>query len=166
MLFLLLFAVLLHEIGHILLLWVSGGKLRGISLSLCGITLQAEYPPSYLSKILISLGGPLIGILAFFCCHGIGGTLHQFAEINLTLSLFNLLPISFLDGGSILNSLLLLFLPYEMASQISRTLSLCLITLLWSFSVYLFLFLNSNPSLFFLSLWFFFSLLGFKEKQS
>jgi len=91
---------LLHECGHILLLILSGGKLKGVSFGICGITLKAEYPPSYFAKIMISLGGPLAGIICFLLCRNAGKTLALFADINLWLSLFNLLPISFLDGGS------------------------------------------------------------------
>ena len=162
---LLLLAVLLHECGHILLLILTGGKLKGVSFSLCGITMKAEYPPSYSAKIMISLGGPLVGILAFLLCRNAGKTLALFSDINLWLSLFNLLPISFLDGGSAMESCLLLFLPYEYATALSRAVSLVTATLLWSISVYLFLFLNGSPSLFLLSLWFFFSLLFFDNTK-
>lgn len=156
---LLFFAVLLHESGHILFLRLTGGKLKGFSFGVCGITLRAEYPPSYFAKILISLGGPLVGILTFLICRNKGESLTLFAEINLWLALFNLLPISFLDGGSALDSLFLLFLPYEKATAVSRALSLTTAIFLWSVAVYLFLFLNGSASLFLLSVWFFFSLL-------
>ena len=156
---LLLFAVLLHECGHILLLTLSGGKLTGLKFALCGITLNAEYPPSYFSKILISLGGPLVGIVCFFLCRNAGKTLTLFSNINLWLSLFNLLPISFLDGGSALEAFFLMFFSYERATALSRAVSLITAVILWSVAVYVFLFLNGSASLFLLSLWFFFSLL-------
>ena len=156
---LLLLAVLLHECGHIVVLLFTGGKLKGVSFGLCGITLKAEYPPSYSSKLMISLGGPLVGILVFLLFRNAGKTLALFSEINLWLSLFNLLPISFLDGGSAIDSFFLLFLPYESATALSHAISLTTASLLWAFSVYLFLFLNGSASLFLLSLWFFFSLL-------
>jgi len=163
---LLLFAVLLHECGHILLLILSGGKLKGVSFGICGITLKAEYPPSYFAKIMISLGGPLAGIICFLLCRNAGKTLALFADINLWLSLFNLLPISFLDGGSAIDSCFLMFLPYECANVLSRAISLTTAALLWSVAVYLFLFLNGSASLFLLSLWFFFSLLFHNKTQN
>ena len=155
----LLASVFLHECGHILLLFLTGGKLRGVRFGLCGITLNAEYPPSYFAKIAISLGGPLIGILSFLLFQKAGNTLSLFAEMNCALSLFNLLPITSLDGGTALEAILLLFFPYDTACAITRIVSLVTTVLLWSFSIYLFLFLNGSPSLFFLSLCFFFSLL-------
>ena len=161
----LLFAVFLHECGHIVFLLLTGGKLQGIRFGFFGITLNAEYPPSYFSKILISLGGPMIGILCFFLFHHAQGELFLFAEISLALSLFNLLPIGSLDGGSALEAFFLTFLPYERAIGISRSLSFITATLLWCLAVYLFLFLNGSASLFFLSLWFFFSLLFSKKKN-
>ena len=164
MLFLL--AVFLHECGHILLLLLTGGKLKGARVSLCGITLKAEYPPSYFAKILISLGGPLAGFLGFVLFCNAKTPLSQFAEINLCLSLFNLLPISFLDGGTAIESFFLILLPYESAIFLSRTLSLITTTLLWGVSVYLFLFLNGSASLFLLSLWFFFSLFFYKKSEN
>lgn len=155
----LLASVFLHECGHILVLFLTGGKLRGIRFSLGGITLNAEYPPSYFARIAISLGGPLVGILCFLLFRDADNSLALFAEISLALSFFNLLPITSLDGGTALEAVLLLFCPYNTAEKIIRTVSLIVTVLLWFFAVYLFLFLNGSPSLFFLSLCFFFSLL-------
>lgn len=155
----LLASVFLHECGHILVLFLTGGKLRGIRFSLGGITLNAEYPPSYFARIAISLGGPLVGILCFLLFHKEGSDLSLFAEMSFALSLFNLLPIATLDGGTTFEAILFLFCPYATAHQISHIVSLVTTALLWSFSIYLFLFLNGSPSLFFLSLCFFFSLL-------
>ncbi len=159
----LLFAVFLHECGHILFLFLTGGKLKGVRVGILGITLNADYPPSYPAKILISLGGPIVGIVCFFLFHRAGGELSLFAEISLALSLFNLLPVSFLDGGNALEAFCLIFIPYERAIWITHTLSLVSAVMLWCFAVYLFLFLNGSASLFFLSLWFFFSLLFSKK---
>ena len=119
--------------------------------------------PCALFLILISLGGPIVGIICFFLFQHAEGELSLFAEISLALSLFNLLPVSFLDGGNALEAFCLIFLPYERAILISRTLSLVTAVTLWCFAVYLFLFLNGSASLFFLSLGFIFSLLFSKE---
>jgi len=159
----LLFAVFLHECGHILFLFLTGGKLGGVQISLLGITINAKYPPSYVSRILISLGGPLVGIVCFYLFRHTEGAYALFAEMSLALSLFNLLPISFLDGGCALEAFFLLFLSYQSATALSRAISLITTVLLWSISVYLFLFLNGSASLFWLSLWFFFSLLFSKK---
>lgn len=159
MLFPLLVAVFFHECGHILFLLLTGGRLKGVRVGIFGITLKADYPPSYPAKILISLGGPIVGIVCFFLFHHAGGELSLFAEISLALSLFNLLPVSFLDGGNALEALCLMFFSYERAIFVLRALSLITAVMLWCFAVYLFLFLNGSASLFFLSLWFFFSLL-------
>ena len=66
MLFPLLVAVFFHECGHILFLLLTGGRLKGVRVGIFGITLKADYPPSYPAKILISLGGPIVGIVCFF----------------------------------------------------------------------------------------------------
>lgn len=161
----LIFAVLLHECGHILLLLLTKGSIAGMSMSLFGITLKATYPNSYLSRLAISLGGPFFGILGFLMFHETGGAFSLFADISLGLALFNLLPISFLDGGAALSCLLFLFLSYEKAFILSKGISLFFTLLLWMISIYLFLFLHGSSSLFFLSLWLFFSLFFSKKKK-
>lgn len=156
-------AILLHEFGHIFFLLLTGGKLRGLRISVLGITLKADFPPSYSAKILISLGGPFVGFFCYFLFRNAGISLSLFADISLALSLFNLLPISFLDGGCALESFFLLFLPYDRATLWIHGLSIAMAILIWGVAIYLFLFLNGSASLFLFSLWFLFSLL-FSQK--
>ena len=140
----LLFAVLLHECGHIVLLIVTKGKVSGLSVGLFGITIKATYPNSYLSRIAISLGGPFFGMLGFFLFHQAEGALSLFADISLGLSLFNLLPISFLDGGAALSCFFFLFFSYDTARLLSKGISLVVTLFLWGSSVYFFLFLIAS----------------------
>ena len=152
MLFSFLTAVLIHETGHILALRLTGGKVVGAALSPFGITVKAAYPVSYKKTLFIDLSGPLFGILAYLLFRG-----SAFSYYNLFLSLFNLLPVSSLDGGKAAASLLRLFLSESLAEGIAKAISTATLILLWIASSYATLFLDASPSLFFITLWLFLS---------
>lgn len=105
-----LLSCLIHEVGHVAAAYSMKGRLKRLSLSVVGAELSFEYPGvlSYGAESLVALAGPSANLLAgavayqmraFFpavLCLGIGG--------------FNLLPILPLDGGRILQNLLMSYL--------------------------------------------------------
>ncbi len=119
-------ASVLHELGHLLMLWVFGGRVRRLELGLLGIRMEAEGSLSYGKEVLITLGGPaasLLGALVTarltsFLCWPAG---FISAGIHLTLGLFNLLPVPSLDGGRALRLLLEWKLLEDKARAVSRT---------------------------------------------
>lgn len=95
---------LIHEAGHLAVMLASGKKVTEISFGYFGIKItsgrQFLHP---LKEALIAAGGPIANIfLAAFLF--ITGS-RQLATVSLGLAFFNLLPVSMLDGGHILNAL-------------------------------------------------------------
>ncbi len=148
-------AILLHEGGHILALFLCGGRIRSVRFSPLGITLCTNGVPSYGRELAVSLAGPFAGLLAFFLFRGAGGYFGLFAGINLAFSLFNMLPIGALDGGKAFYALLCLVLPWQTADFVARTVSFLFTLLLWMTAIFLTLILDGGLSLYFLSLWLF-----------
>jgi len=97
-----------HEMGH-----VGAARIRGLNVSApafipfvgAWITMR-EAPPDVETEAYVAYGGPFIGTLAtfavYFWARSVGSTLGlAVAYSGFFLNLFNLLPISPLDGGRI-----------------------------------------------------------------
>lgn len=144
-----IFAVLLHELGHLAAARLCGARVSGLTLDvtgakmiLCGKLL------SYRDEILIALAGPTVNIVTFavtFCFT------ENFSSFSLMLGLLNLFPISGFDGYRILSSFIKLREGVEKAERVMRTMSFCAVFLLWLISVYLLLRFGSGFSAFILS---------------
>lgn len=95
------FAVVLHELCHVLMMKLRGVKICGISISAFDIRIieRGRYSLGFSSDLLVTLSGPFVNILLFlvFCDFSF-----EFAVINLFLGLYNLLPAAGLDGGQML----------------------------------------------------------------
>lgn len=94
---------ILHELGHLAAMAFFGEKARSITLSYfgmridCGTRILPKIP-----EIIIAAAGPVVNLILMLFCRLF--KLDEAAQINLSLALFNLLPVSMLDGGRILSS--------------------------------------------------------------
>ena len=148
-------AVLLHECGHLFALTLFHARLLKTKLSPFGITLTHTPLSSPFASLTVASFGPLFGIIGFVATQN-SLSVPIFQAVTLSLSLFNLIPITGLDGGRILNAALSFFLPPAAAEAIARITSHLCLVLLWIVGAYLFLFHNASPSLFLMSLALFF----------
>lgn len=99
----------LHEGGHLLALYLFGGRLRALRLSLGGAQIVTEQGGmGYGSELLAVLAGPGVNLLLCLLATGGGERWYLFSGINLVLGIFNLLPLPGLDGGRIIYLLFLL----------------------------------------------------------
>lgn len=111
-------AAVIHELGHAIAIFLCGGKIDGIYLSITGAVLKQSRCLGYGQECLISLAGPAAGLAAAWIFSGYP----MLAGANLLLSLFNSLPILPLDGGCAIRSLLGLLPP--VASDIGQNILL------------------------------------------
>ena len=106
-----LFFMLIHEISHLMIGILIGGKPKKMSLDIFGISLEFN---SYgktkcLYNLLFYFSGPFINILIALIIYMFFYELENVYLIiytNLAIGLFNLIPILPLDGGKILREIL------------------------------------------------------------
>ncbi len=108
--------IVLHELGHAAVARAFGIPIRGITLFLFGGVAEIEgEPKSARDEFLVAIAGPAVSaVLAAGCWLAAaaagpgpaGLVLATLAAINLTVTVFNLVPAFPLDGGRMLRAVL------------------------------------------------------------
>lgn len=96
----------IHECAHAAALHAGGGRVAELTLCGSGIRIKpVRRPLPPLSReITVLLAGPLANLVVWAVLKKAEG-FHIFAEMNFCAAVYNLMPYSFLDGGSILRLL-------------------------------------------------------------
>ena len=91
---------LVHEVGHLAAVFLWGGSLRDVSVMPFGFHVETSFPRvgSAARDLAVFLSGPAAGLWLAWAAHRLGA--QALSQISLLLSIFNLLPVSGLDGGS------------------------------------------------------------------
>ncbi len=117
-------AALVHELGHLLVLYLTGGRLNKLSLTAFGAALHCDLPESGLAKTAVCLAGPASSFLLTAAAEGF--ELWRLSGASVILGAFNLLPLPPLDGGMALYHLVNGRLPaLRGAAAFSSILLLC-----------------------------------------
>lgn len=113
-------AAAMHEAGHLAAIRFCGGDVRELVLTPFGaeIRLSNSSRFGYLQDLLVFLSGPLVNLCCSIVCSLLGKRwnsefLFLFAGVHFVLGLYNLLPVSILDGGQILRALSFLLFDSE-----------------------------------------------------
>ncbi len=113
--------VILHEAGHVAAAKYYDWRLREIQLTPFGGVVLADEEGSKPAKeeAIIALAGPVVNVLLVLLAYGLqwfgvwsDRWTQYFVEANLTLMVFNLLPILPLDGGRIVQAFISFKFPY------------------------------------------------------
>lgn len=121
--------IALHELGHMATMRVLKIRIRGLTFYSGGIKLKSESLAlrSTLSEIAVLAAGPFVNLIL-----GAAGCLFEsriFTGINISLMLFNLLPLSALDGGRIIRAVAEGLCPMKDLSSAFRTADILLGTM-------------------------------------
>ena len=119
---------LLHELGHVAALKLCGGSVEKWELGAAGVCVRITETAgmSYPKEILCTLAGPLA---SFLCClfFALRDDMIIYAGICAIQGLYNLLPVSVLDGGRVLRLVLMWKNKSEAPARIAGTITgLCL----------------------------------------
>ena len=151
---LMLISYLVHEAGHLFFAKVMGAKIRKIRGGVFKLAISYDCAHiSYKREALVCLGGVIFNIgLAMLALTIKNSDIRGFLIVcNLSLAFMNLYPVSILDGGRIVRTVLLATVSEEKAEKISRYVSFFGAFLLWLIATYLQLVVKSNVSIFFIS---------------
>lgn len=106
-----LFAIIMHEIGHLFAMWALECAPKRIKLIPASIQITSPFSKRYKNDIIIAVCGPTVNFVLFFTLYfnylAFKNELTlYYALLNLIIGLFNSLPVKGLDGGTILFSIL------------------------------------------------------------
>lgn len=87
-------AAVVHELCHIAVIYLVGGKVWGIRIGVGGAVMETE-PLSRGRELLCALAGPVGSLLTMLLCR----VFPRLAVCGCMQGLFNLLPVFPLDGG-------------------------------------------------------------------
>ena len=130
-----LFAIIMHEIGHLFMMWLLECSPKRVKLIPASIQITTPFQKRYRNDLLIAIAGPAVNIVLFltlyfnYLAFGNEITLY-FALLNLVIAIFNLLPVNGLDGGTILYCVLAKFKGSDKAAVILRIITLILAILI------------------------------------
>ena len=153
---LLILAYLIHELGHIVFSRIAGAKIKKFRIGALHLSLSYDCSNlTYKREMLVQAGGiifnvifaALVYLLPFF--NGERSTF--FIVCSLSLAIMNLYPVTILDGGGLLKSLLLQISSGDVAEKVTKTVSFICTVLMWLVAVYLQIIFASGFSIFFIS---------------
>ncbi len=130
-----LFAVLTHELAHLLVMRLLGIRASRFSVGIFGIGIEAKYAlASYFKQAAVSLSGSAFNIVCAVL-------FRQYGELSaacVAYGVFNLFPLSALDGGELMDiTLAVCGVSDRIRRNVSRIADTVLTAFLWIVSVYL-----------------------------
>lgn len=146
--YLIIFASLaIHETAHILAASLQGGKFRTLRIFPVGLNAEIEADETERTGDLVTdISGPLVNIL--ISAMGLildlyfpkqPNNIRFIAYINACLAIFNLIPVVPLDGGRILQKLLVSKLGFYKAYKVTRRISAGTLTLIMVVGIFQFI---------------------------
>lgn len=146
-------AVILHELGHLAVMAALRILPQEIVLQPAGILIKRKNEiTSYKKELAVAAGGCFVNLLLFAVCALLYRTaanekLMLFAVSNLSIAVFNLIPLHGLDGYDMINIVLSMKLHKTAADRISGILAMFSLLLLTAAATALFIYSGFNTSL-------------------
>lgn len=159
--FLIIAAAVIHELGHLIAMLICNVKMECITVYPFGLDIHtSSQAKSYKHEIFIKSAGILINIIALLFCIPFIDNLYVsfFALSNIIFAILNIMPISSLDGGGMLENFLLMYIDPLSVNKVMKIVSFIFIIILWIFAMYMLFYTNYNFSLFAMSLYLFASI--------
>lgn len=153
-----LFAVFVHESGHLLAMWAADCQPRAIRLIPTSVQIVRGFSPISGGEVAITLCGPvanlvLFGVLLLNYLLFKSEQSLVFSLLNLVIAVFNLLPVSGLDGGTLLCMAISRFTDIYKAERIVRIITAVFAFVIFLLGIYLWVSKTLNLSIFIVALY-------------
>ncbi len=165
-----LLSIIIHEAGHLTAMCILGFPPERIKLSIFEISISdnGRYCRRFFDNFLIILCGPLFNFICFTLLYLLYllhyDVLFPFAAVNLSVGLFNMLPVMSLDGGQLLYLILSRRLSEKSAEKVVNIITFIFIFPLAALGFLLLFKSKYNFSLLFVCVYLIFSLI-FKKNR-
>ena len=148
-----LFSVFIHESGHLLAMWATDCQPKAIRLIPTSVQIVRGFSPKRCGEAVITVCGPAANLVIFgtlFANYLIYQNFQSltFAVLNLVIAIFNLLPVSGLDGGTLLTLIIAHFTDIYRAERIVRIITAVFAFVAFLLGVYLWVSGTLNISVF------------------
>ena len=143
-------AAALHETGHLIMLRLFRTPLRGISLRLFDVRIDADRPSGFKAEAFVTLGGVMMNFLLAAIFVPMDAF---FGYANLAMGSFNILPVESLDGGRLLSLILSLRFSDRVCVTALRIISFVIVFPLMTAGIYILFQSGYNYSLLMISLY-------------
>ena len=120
-----LFAVIMHEMGHLFAMWASDCTPKRIKLIPASIQITSPMTKRYRNDIIIAVCGPAVNLMLFLVLYFNylafkNEIILYYSILNLIIFMFNALPVCGLDGGTILRIALSKYIGINKASIVLK----------------------------------------------
>lgn len=117
-------ACIWHELGHLLIMKISGIKTKRILFYGAGIKITPDKQlcfTSFGTELLVLMGGSLANFAAA-AVFGLSDSFEMklFSAINAVIGVFNLLPLQYLDGGKLIIAVIYRICSFSRACMLER----------------------------------------------
>ncbi len=136
--------IIIHETGHVITSLIYEWKIKKIDITICGgfITYDEEIDKPFNEELLIAISGFIFQGLLYFIINIFHAydlidikTLNLIDKYNLSVFLFNVLPIYPLDGSKVLSIFLNMMLPYKKSVKLTSIISIIMIAFIILFYI-------------------------------
>lgn len=157
-----IFAVTIHEAGHLLAAKILKVPLLRVCFTPFGIRIRFQLETvNAIKTFIVYLSGSIVSIVVGWFVLNYSSPYNKatfsFALVSLTLGLLNLMPVTRLDGGCVVESLLSIKLYPDTAYKITKAISDVFVFLFWFVSLYIGLTEDMNVSMLTLAVFLIFS---------
>lgn len=139
-----LLCAIVHELGHLAVIKICGGKVREIRISALGAYIKLESVPmlSYKNELLSAAAGPAVSIALSFFLSFLGNftgeqALYIHSGTSMLLGLVNLIPVFPLDGGRVIKCATMLVLDTQSAECVCNIIGAVFVFLAANLCVYI-----------------------------
>lgn len=164
-------AVTFHEIGHLISLLAFKSKPKRVELKIGAVAIIGNFVLTPKQQLIMLASGSLFNFLLFalfYCLYFFCRAMYllNFSLVMLVVGILNLLPIMGLDGGDILNVILLKFLKPEIVSIVIFIISITNIFVIISLGFYVLNDTKTNISLIIFGIYLFLGILMSKKQKN